>query len=144
MTDVERRYAKIEKEALTITWICERLADYLVSLQFHIHTDHMPLIYLFSADKSLDAVPPRIQPFLLRMMRFSYCISYIPGTNLCTADALSHFPLRDVSSSVLDIDAFVTVTVAAMPLRDVIIDDICAATITDTKLQQVLRHCQAG
>ena len=61
MTDVKRRYAQIEKEALAITWICERLADYLVGLQFHKHTGHKPLIYLFSADKSLDAVPPRIK-----------------------------------------------------------------------------------
>ena len=60
MTNVERRYAKIEKKALVITWICERLADYFVGLQFHIHTDYKPLIYLFSADKSLDAVSPRI------------------------------------------------------------------------------------
>ena len=40
ITDVERRYAQIEKEALAITWICEKLADYLMGLQFHIHTDH--------------------------------------------------------------------------------------------------------
>ena len=42
------------------------------------------------------------------------------------------------------IDAFVAATVAAVPLRDAIIDDIRAATTTDTSLQQVLRHCQAG
>ena len=144
MTDVERRYAQIEKEDLAITWICERLADYLVGLQFHIHTDHKPLIYLFSADKSLDAIPPRIQRFRLRMMRFSYNISYIPGTTLCTADALSCFPLRDFSSSVPDIDTFVVVTVAAVPLRYAIIDDIRAATTTDSTLQHVLRHCQTG
>ena len=77
-------------------------------------------------------------------MRFSYSISYIPGTTLYTADALSRFPLRNVSSSVPEIDAFVAATVAAVPLRDAIIDDIRAATTTDTSLQQVLRHCQAG
>ena len=143
MTEVERRYAQIEKEGLVITWICERLADYLVGPQFHIHTDHKPLIYLFFADKSLDAVPPRIQRFRLLMMRFSYSISYIPGTTLCTADVLSRFPLHDVSSRVPNIDAFVAATVAAVPLRDAIIDAICAAT-RDTTLQQVLRHCQAG
>ena len=144
MTDDERRYFQIEKEALAITWISEKLVDYLVGLQFHIHTDHKPLIYLFSADKSLDAVPPYIQRFCLCMMRFSYSISYIPGTNLCTADALSRFPLRDVNSSVPDIDAFVAATIAALPLRAAIIDDIRAVTTADATLQQVLRHCQAG
>ena len=143
MTDVERRYPQIEKETLAITWICERLTDYLAGLQFHTHTDHKLLIYLFSAHKSLAAVPPRIQRFHLRMMRFSYSISYIPDTIFCTDNALSRFPLRDVYSSVPDIDAFVATIVAAVPLRDAIIDDIRPAT-TDTTLQQVLRHYQAG
>ena len=141
MTDVERRYAQIKKEALAITWTCERLIDYLVGLQFHIHIGHKPLIYLFSADKSLDAVPSRIQRFRLRMMRFSYSISYIPGNTLCT---LSRLPLSDVSNNVPDIDAFIAATVAAVLLCDAISDDIRAAATTDTTLQQVLRHCQAG
>ena len=100
------------------------------------------MTYLFSAHKSFDAVPLRIQWFHLRMMRFSYSISYILGTNLCTADALSRFPLRDVSRIMPDIDTFVTATVAAVPIRNAIVDDIRAAT-TDNTLQQVLRYCQA-
>ena len=102
------------------------------------------MIYLFSADKSLDVIPPHIQRLRLRMMRFSYSISYIPGTTLCTADALSRFSLRNVNSGVPKIDAFVVATVAAVPLRDAIIDDIRAATTTDITLQQMLRHCQVG
>ena len=92
--------------------------------------DHKPLIYLFSVDKSLDAVPPPIQRFRLRIMRFSYSISYILGTTLCTADALSRFPLHDVSKSVPDIDAFVTATVAAVP----------SLTIFAQRQQQILRY----
>ena len=37
MTSTEQRYGQIEKEALALTWACERLADYLVGLQFHIY-----------------------------------------------------------------------------------------------------------
>lgn len=144
MTQVEQRYAQIEKEALAVTWTCERLADYLVGLQFHVHTDHKPLIYLFAADKPLDAVPPRIQRFRLRMMRYSFSISYVPGATLCTADALSRLPLRDVDSTIPDIDAFVAAAVAAVPLHDALIDDIRTATAMDTVLQQVLHHCHAG
>ena len=43
LTPTESRYAQIEKDALGITWVCERLSDYLVGLKFHIHTDHKPL-----------------------------------------------------------------------------------------------------
>ena len=84
---------------------------------------------------------PRIQLFRLRMIRFSYSVSFILSTTLCIADALSHFPLHDISSSVPDIDTFVTTTIAAVPLRDAIIDEIYAATTTDTTLQQMLCHC---
>ena len=144
LTEAEKYYAQIEKEALAITWTCERLADYLVGLQFHIHMDHKPLIYLFSTEKSFDAVPPWIQRFRLRMMRFDFSISYVPGTTLCTADGLSRFPIRDVKSNVPDIDIFVSSNVKSLPKRDVIIDEIRTATTSDCTLQIVINHCQIG
>ena len=53
LTSTEQRYAQIEKEALGITWACERFKDFLIGKQFHIHTDHKPLIPLLS-HKTLD------------------------------------------------------------------------------------------
>ena len=60
LTDIEQRYAQVEKETLAVTWTCEKFADYLVGLKFHIETDHKPLISLLSV-KHLDELPPRIQ-----------------------------------------------------------------------------------
>ena len=40
MTPTEQRYTQIEKEALALTWACERFADYLIGLHFHIEIDH--------------------------------------------------------------------------------------------------------
>ena len=48
MSTTEQRYVQIEKEALAITWSCERFTDYLIGLDFHIQTDHKPLVPLFS------------------------------------------------------------------------------------------------
>ena len=53
---------QIEKEALGITWASERFKDFLIGKQFHIHTDHKPLIPLLS-HKTLDELPVRIQRF---------------------------------------------------------------------------------
>ena len=69
MTPTERRYAQIEKEALALTWACERFADYLVGLKFHIFTDHKPLVPLFGR-KNLEELLLRVQRFRMRLMRF--------------------------------------------------------------------------
>ena len=91
MTPTERRYAQIEKEALAFTWACERLSDYLTRLKFQIETDHKPLVPLFST-KNLEELPLRVQRFRLRMMRFSFTITHVPGKELVIADTLSRAP----------------------------------------------------
>ena len=56
--------------------------------QIAIETDHKLLVPLLST-KHLDAVPPRVLRFHLRLIRFAYSISHVPGKELNTADALS-------------------------------------------------------
>ena len=97
LTPTEQRYVQIEKEALALTWACERFTDYLLGLQFHIYTDHKPLVPLLSSAKRLDEVPPRIQRFRLRLCRFSFTISHMPGTQMYTPDTLSRAPLTNTA-----------------------------------------------
>ena len=98
LTPTEQRYAQIEKEALVFTWACERFEDFLVGMDFHIHTDHKPLVLLFSC-KNLDELPIRVQRFRLHMMRYQFTISHVPGTSLKVADALSRAPCSGSSQS---------------------------------------------
>jgi hypothetical protein len=88
LTPTETRYAQIEKEALAFTWACERLSHFLTGLSFHINTDHKPLVPLFSS-KKLEDLPLRLQRFRLRMMRYNYTISHVPGKQLVISDTLS-------------------------------------------------------
>ncbi|UYV84530.1 K02A2.6-like, partial [Cordylochernes scorpioides] len=92
MTPTEKRYAQIEKEALAITWACERFQDFLLGKRFRIETDHKPLIPLFST-KEMSSLTPRLQRFRMRMMRFGFEIVHIPGKELLDAGALSRQPL---------------------------------------------------
>ena len=48
----------------------------------------LPLIPLLS-NKPLDQLPIRVQRFHLRMIRFDYIITHVPGKQLQIADALS-------------------------------------------------------
>jgi len=55
MTETERRYAQIEKEALASTWACEKFSTYILGMKFAIETDHKPLVPLLGS-KQLDSL----------------------------------------------------------------------------------------
>ena len=88
MTKTECRYAQIKKEALATTWALKHWSDLLIGLKFHVETDHKPLVPLFSTK-----LPVRIQRFRMRLLRFDFTISHVPGKSLMTADTLSRAPL---------------------------------------------------
>ncbi|UYV85035.1 K02A2.6-like [Cordylochernes scorpioides] len=58
----EQGYAQIEKEALAITWACERFKDFVVGKTFLIETDHKPLVPIFTT-KDLNNLTPRLQRY---------------------------------------------------------------------------------
>ncbi|UYV65077.1 K02A2.6-like [Cordylochernes scorpioides] len=64
LTKMEQRYAQIQKEALAITWACERFKDYVVGKTFLIETDHKPLVPIFTT-KDLNDLTPRLQYIVL-------------------------------------------------------------------------------
>lgn len=92
LTDSERRYANIEREALGITWACTKLSDYILGTKILIETDHKPLVSIFN-NKYLDDLSPVLQRLKIKMFRFSYNTFYTPGKQLITADTLSRSPI---------------------------------------------------
>ncbi|KAK7930380.1 hypothetical protein WMY93_006775 [Mugilogobius chulae] len=141
LTDTERRYAQIEKEALAVTWACERLSSYLMGLQFTLITDHKPLVPLLST-RGLDDLPPRILRFRLRLLRFSFNIIHVPGKNLVTADALSRAPLAGPPSAgdlqlEKEVEVFVDCVVSHLPATDKRLEEIKYIEIAE------LRHTSA-
>ena len=92
MTETDRRYPQIEKEALAVTWACNKFADYIVGKHFLIESDHKPLVPLLNS-KHPYHLPPPIVHFRLRMGRFNYTVCQVPGKLLHTAHILSRAPL---------------------------------------------------
>ena len=92
LSDAEKRYAVIKKEALAGVWACEKFSEYVVGMSFVLETDHKSLQALFNTTE-LSKTPPRIQRFCLRLMRFSITVNHVKGKHHFTADALSRAPV---------------------------------------------------
>ena len=67
LTETEKRYALIEKEALAVTWACEKFRPFILGLHFRLETDHRPLVSLLG-NKSIDQLSTRLQRFRIRLM----------------------------------------------------------------------------
>ena len=118
MTNTEQRYAQTEKEALALTWACERFQHYLIRAKFSIETDHKPLVPLLSM-KTLHQVPIRVQRFRLRLMRFDFEIIHVPEKELHTADALSRAPLGEMDDLFRkEVHAYVQMIVTGLPASE--------------------------
>ncbi|KAL8616804.1 hypothetical protein ACOMHN_017841 [Nucella lapillus] len=147
LTNTEQRYAQIEEEALAITWSLEHWADLLIGTTFRVHTDHKPLVPLFST-KLIDELPIRIQRFRMRLMRFCFDIAHIPGKELYTADALSRAPLEPTMSPVdnliFEADSYVRDIMLTLPASDRRLEEIRSELKKDDTLKVVMHHVQNG
>ena len=78
LSDAEKRYAVIEKDALATTWASERFSEYVLGIPFTQETDDKPLSVLLNSSE-LSKMPPRILRFCQKLMRYSYQVQYVPG-----------------------------------------------------------------
>ena len=146
MTETERRYTQIEKEALAITWACEKFSDYILGKRFVIETDHKPLVPLLGI-KHLDGLLPRVLRFRLRLSCFDCTIEHVPGKHLYTADTLSCAPS---SSTENDPDlkelaeAAIEKCIAHLPASTQRLDEYRRAQNSDPVCSLVSKHCQNG
>ena len=147
MSKAEQMYAQIEKEGLALTWSCERFSDYLLGLKFNLHTDHKPLVPLLS-HKRLEELPIRIQRFRMRLMRYQFEISHVPGTELHIADALSRAPVTkpDAEDEELhqETRAYVNLVMRNIPATDKRLQEIKEAQQADLECKLITKYCHSG
>ncbi|KAI4899216.1 hypothetical protein NFI96_005204, partial [Prochilodus magdalenae] len=146
LKEAEKHYAQIEKEALAVTWACERLSPYLLGLQFKIETDHKPLVPLLSS-KALDELPPRVLRFRLRLLKFTYDIVHVPGKCLITADALSRAPVKhtftqEEKDNEADVKVFVDTVVQSLPATEARLKVIQDKQKVDPVCAKLIKYCQ--
>ncbi|UYV76696.1 K02A2.6-like, partial [Cordylochernes scorpioides] len=145
LSETEKRYVQIEKEALAITWACEKFKQYIQGLVITLETDHKPLVPIFTS-KNIDDLTPRIQRLRLRIMRYSYKIVHTPGNYLIVADALSRSPRMKVGTQELEEElcAYVQQVVSFMPISDVRVKEIKESQDKDQVIQNIIKYTQEG
>ena len=146
MSETKRRYAQIEKEALAITWACEKFSTYVLGKRFSIETNHKPLVPLLGS-KHLDSLPPRVLRFRLRLPRFDYAIEHVPGKYLYTAGTLSRAPLSfsddDPTQGVLA-ELAMEACVAHIPAGQSRLSEYEKAQNSDPLRSLVIKYCRTG
>ena len=146
MSETERRYAQIEKEALATTWASEKFSSYILGTSFVIETDHKPLVPLLGS-KNLDSLPPRILRFRLKLDRFDYRIVHIPGKEIYTADTLSRAPISsEISDLNLEEEAkmLIEMSIRHLPASPKRLDEYRSAQIADHVCSTIINYCQRG
>lgn len=148
LTETEQRYAQLEKEALALTWACERFSDFILGLHFELETDHKPLVSLLGG-QALDALPPRIQRFRMRLMRYSYSIFHTPGKSLTSADTLSRSPLKNAvtrsdNDLMEDTNIYVESLLDNLPTSGRYLTELREQLQDDSVCTQVMRYCVEG
>ena len=107
-------------------------------------TDHIPLVSLLGG-KAISDLPPRVQRFRMRPMRFDYEILHIPGKELYTPDALSRAPIRESRRPETTMkeatQQYVNSIINAIPATDARLDQIRRELRNDPVCQKVMTYC---
>ncbi|UYV64114.1 K02A2.6-like, partial [Cordylochernes scorpioides] len=119
MSQTERRYAQIDKEALAIIFGISKFYKYLYGRDFKIITDHKPLLGIFNPNKPIpQMLSPKMMRWSLTLALYSYQIEHRPGRMNANADALSRAPHERTSKETPEpVDVFLMETNEESPLE---------------------------
>ena len=97
LTQTEKKFAQIEKEALGLYWGVRKFQPYLEGRRFILITDHKPLKYNMDPGKAVPVTTAaRLQRWCFFLGAFAYQIEYRGSKQHANCDGLSRLPLRQV------------------------------------------------
>ena len=111
-----------------------------------VSTDHKPLVPILDS-KNFEEMSPRIQRLRMRLLRFDFTASHIPGKSLITADALSRTPVEQQdgqSSTEEEIDLYVQHVLASLPASNTQLERIKEKQEEDEVCQTLKQYCSEG
>jgi len=148
LSDAERKYSQIEREALSIIFGVKKFHQFLYGRTFSLLTDHKPLITTFSPEKGIPTlVASRLQRWAIILSAYSYKIEYKPTKEHGNADSLSRLPIgpdsnfekAQILSSVVNL-----IQDESLSQLPILAGDITKANESDATLNQVMKFTQRG
>ena len=95
LTQSEKNYAQIEKEALALMYSVKHFHQYLYGRRFTLVTNHKPLLTIFGPRKGVPSLAAAcLQRWAVVFSAYSYDIEYKPTQAHGNADGLSRLPLE--------------------------------------------------
>lgn len=141
LTETEKKYPQIEKEALAIKFACRKFHNYIWGKEIQIQTDHLPLVSIFRKNLS-EIVSERLVKIRLLLMRYNLTVTYLPGKQMFIADLLS----RNLANNTYNNEIELTGYIHNIYQQDTLfnIELVKKETKLDQSLSQVAKHCIEG
>ncbi|XP_055701692.1 uncharacterized protein K02A2.6-like [Phlebotomus papatasi] len=96
LSDAEKNYSQLHREALAVVFACKKLFKYLYGKPFTIHTDSQALKEIFNPSKGTPPVAAaRLQRWAVQLSVFNYKIVHKSAKKIENADALSRLPISE-------------------------------------------------
>ena len=146
LTDTQRRYSQIQKEALSIVFTLHKFHQFLYGRKFILVTDHKPLTSLFGPSKSTPILAAnRLARWALMLNQYDYTTEYRNTKQHGNADALSRLPQGpdsnfDGEESDAGIDTICTIKTISMQITPVDSEVLAKETAKDPVLTNVIRY----
>ena len=143
LTDAEKKYSHLHKEALGIYWAVRKLYHYLYGRHFTLITDNKPLAAIFHPDKNIPEYSAlRLQRYAIFLSGLNYTVETRPTKLHGDCDALSRLPLPDKPDDHND-DNFMY-NVKQLDAIPVVASDVAHHTKKDKILSRVYTFVQSG
>lgn len=144
LTESEKNYSQIEREALSLVFGIKRFHKYLYGRHFLLHTDHRPLTTIFGPKQGIPPLAAaRMQRWALLLSAYTYTVQFRPTAAHANADGLSRLPLKLKAGCERPEDptAFNLLQIEALPVQA---EEVALATQRDPILSKVLYCMRHG
>ena len=144
LTQAEKGYAQLEKEALSLVYGVKKFHQYLFGKKFVLVTDHKPLLTILGPKKGLPTLAAaRLQRWAILLSAYQYDIEYRSTTAHSNADGFSRLPLQgqEIVKHLSSESMFNLSQIEFLPIDA---DKLRRATQTDPVLSKVRQYMLSG